>query len=129
MSELEVALQFRDMMNQYAEFAKETHLVDLFPILSNIDYNGFVKRMKTLSKNMDLFLQRLIEEHRADRDRNTMVNHLLALQETQPQYYTDSIIKGLILVSLNSIHICNLIQQKYKISIQVILKILMNDQL
>ncbi|KAJ6353026.1 hypothetical protein OIU76_002111, partial [Salix suchowensis] len=54
-------------------------------------------RMKTLSKNMDLFLQRLIEEHRADRDRNTMVNHLLALQETQPQYYTDSIIKGLIL--------------------------------
>ncbi|KAG5245724.1 cytochrome P450 family protein [Salix suchowensis] len=68
----------------HAEFAKETHLGDLFPILSNIDYNGFVKRMKTLSKNMDLFLQRLIEEHRADRDRNTMVNHLLALQETQP---------------------------------------------
>ncbi|KAJ6735589.1 P450 FAMILY 81 SUBFAMILY D POLYPEPTIDE 8 putative-RELATED [Salix viminalis] len=97
-SELEDALQFRDMMNQYAEFAKETHLGDLFPILSNIDYNGFVKRMKTLSKNMDLFLQRLIEEHRADRDRNTMVNHLLALQETQPQYYTDSIIKGLILI-------------------------------
>ncbi|KAJ6735428.1 P450 FAMILY 81 SUBFAMILY D POLYPEPTIDE 8 putative-RELATED [Salix purpurea] len=97
-SELEDALQFRDMMNQYAEFAKETHLGDLFPILSNIDYNGFVKRMKTMSKNMDLFLQRLIEEHRADRDRNTMVNHLLALQETQPQYYTDSIIKGLILI-------------------------------
>jgi cytochrome P450 len=128
-SELEDALQFRDMMNQYAEFAKEAHLGDLFPILSNIDYNGFVKRMKTLSKNMDLFLQRLIEEHRADRERNTMVNHLLALQETQPQYYTDSIIKGLILVSFNSIRICNLAQQDYKISIQFILKIVMNDQL
>uniref|UniRef100_A0A6N2MPF4 Cytochrome P450 n=1 Tax=Salix viminalis TaxID=40686 RepID=A0A6N2MPF4_SALVM len=97
-SELEEALQFRDMMNQYGEFAKETHLGDLFPALSSIDYNGFVKRMKTLSKNMDLFLQRLLDEHRADRDRNTMINHLLTLQETQPQLYTDSIIKGLVMI-------------------------------
>jgi cytochrome P450 len=100
------------MMNQYGEFAKETHLGDLFPILSNIDYNGFVKRMKTLSKNMDLFLQRLIDEHRADRDRNTMVSHLLTLQEAQPQSYTDSIIKGLIMVSFSSDF--NVIHQNHK---------------
>ncbi|KAJ6289310.1 hypothetical protein OIU76_025175 [Salix suchowensis] len=105
-SELEEALQFRDMMNQYGEFAKETHLGDLFPALSSIDYNGFVKRMKTLSKNMDLFLQRLLDEHRADRDRNTMINHLLTLQETQPQLYTDSIIKGLVMCCSSNKRLC-----------------------
>lgn len=32
------------------------------------------------------------------KDRNTMINHLLTLQEAQSEYYTDDTIKGLILV-------------------------------
>jgi hypothetical protein len=47
---------------------------------------------------MDLILQGLVDEHRRDRDRNTMINHLLTLQDSQPEYYTEDIIKGLILV-------------------------------
>ncbi|RVX23855.1 Cytochrome P450 81E8 [Vitis vinifera] len=44
----------------------------------------------------------LIDEHRSDRSslesRNTMIDHLLSLQKSQPEYYTDEIIKGLIMV-------------------------------
>ncbi|XP_056164726.1 cytochrome P450 81E8-like [Syzygium oleosum] len=49
-------------------------------------------------------LTNLIEEHRASskkgggRSMDTMVDHLLSLQETQPEYYTDEIIKGLTMV-------------------------------
>ena len=51
---------------------------------------------------MDEFLQGLIEEHRKNdgsQSQNTMIDHLLSLQESQPEYYTDQIIKGLVLVS------------------------------
>jgi hypothetical protein len=51
------------------------------------------------SKKMDVFLQGLVDEHRDDRDRNTMINRFLALQEEQPEYYTDEVIKGHVLVS------------------------------
>ncbi|KAK8633508.1 hypothetical protein V6N13_014353 [Hibiscus sabdariffa] len=34
--------------------------------------------------------------------KNTMITHLLSLQESQPQYYTDLIIKGLIQAILNA---------------------------
>jgi hypothetical protein len=48
---------------------------------------------------MDLILQGLIDELRREKNGNTMINHLLTLQESEPEYYTEEIIKGLILVS------------------------------
>ncbi|XWS68521.1 hypothetical protein CRYUN_Cryun04dG0097600 [Craigia yunnanensis] len=47
---------------------------------------------------MDGRLQRMIDENRSKQEGNTMIHHLLSLQQSQPQYYTDQIIKGLILV-------------------------------
>ncbi|KAF5930729.1 hypothetical protein HYC85_031602 [Camellia sinensis] len=47
---------------------------------------------------MDAFLQGLIDEHRRDKSKNTMIDHLLSLQESQPEYYADEIIKGLIAI-------------------------------
>ncbi|CAI9770261.1 unnamed protein product [Fraxinus pennsylvanica] len=51
---------------------------------------------------MDAFLQGLIEEHRHNKNGNTMIDHLLSLQESQPEYYTDTIIKGIMTVMLNA---------------------------
>ncbi|KAF5929989.1 hypothetical protein HYC85_030862 [Camellia sinensis] len=51
-------------------------------------------------RKMDAFLQGLIDEHRRDKSKNTMIDHLLSLQESQPEYYTDEIIKGLIAVMI-----------------------------
>ncbi|CAK9186300.1 unnamed protein product, partial [Ilex paraguariensis] len=58
---------------------------------------GFEKKFVRLGKNMDEFLQGLIEEHRRDHSRNAMISHLLSLQQSQPEYYADQIIKGLIM--------------------------------
>lgn len=61
---------------------------------------GFEKRVKKLAGRLDEFLQGLVDEKRAAKEKeNTMIDHLLALQETQPMYYTDHTIKGTILVS------------------------------
>jgi cytochrome P450 len=72
---------------------------DLIPMLQWVDITGHLKKLDRLSKKMDVFLQGLVDEHRDDRDRNTMINRFLALQEEQPEYYTDDIIKGHVLVS------------------------------
>ncbi|KAJ9189316.1 hypothetical protein P3X46_000626 [Hevea brasiliensis] len=96
----EEADKFREIIEKFFAYIEVTPLGDLFPILQWIDYYGFIKKLVRLGEKIDSFLQELIEEHRVDKDRNTMINHLLALQESQPQYYTDEIIKGLILVTL-----------------------------
>jgi hypothetical protein len=44
---------------------------------------------------MNSTLQGLIDEHRREKDRNTMINRLLTLQEAQSEYYTDDILKDL----------------------------------
>lgn len=95
----EEARKFREIMEEIKECTGITHLGDLFPILKWVDYDGFIKKLIRLGKKVDLFMQGLIDEHRIDKDRNTMINHLLAMQKSHPLYYTDEIIKGMILVS------------------------------
>ncbi|XVF71421.1 hypothetical protein PTKIN_Ptkin12aG0035900 [Pterospermum kingtungense] len=70
---------------------------DFLPIL-NWFGQGYVKKMKKLGQRMDRFLQKLVDEHKNNRQQNNMIDHLLSLQESEPQYYTDEIIKGLMLV-------------------------------
>ncbi|KAL3039291.1 hypothetical protein AAZX31_01G177400 [Glycine max] len=50
---------------------------------------------------MNALFQGLIDEHRNKNEENSntnMIDHLLSLQDSQPEYYTDEIIKGLIMV-------------------------------
>ncbi|KAJ4823918.1 hypothetical protein Tsubulata_009749 [Turnera subulata] len=93
----EEARMFREMMQEFSELTTVTNLGDLFPILEWADVR-IVKKMSRVGKKMDAFFQRLVDAHRADnKDRNAMIDHLLALQREEPEYYTDEIIKGLIL--------------------------------
>lgn len=74
------------------------------PFLRWFDGNNYEKKVEKLGKRADAFLQRLIDEHKnrsASEGRNTMIDHLLSRQESQPEYYSDEIIKGLIQVSPN----------------------------
>ncbi|KAJ4829672.1 hypothetical protein Tsubulata_047989 [Turnera subulata] len=97
----EEAREFKEIVQEYTKYAGTANMVDYFSVLEWVGCSGFVKRLVKLSKRMDLFMQNLIEEHRANyKDGNTMIDHLLALQESQPEYYTDGIIKGFILVML-----------------------------
>ncbi|KAK0592734.1 hypothetical protein LWI29_024342 [Acer saccharum] len=100
----EEAKQFREIIEEVFANAAVSNPVDFLPVLSWLDNGDFEKRVSKLGKRMDVFLQGLIEEHRKNNDgsqsQNTMIDHLLSLQETQPEYYTDQIIKGLVLVML-----------------------------
>ncbi|KAF4373895.1 hypothetical protein F8388_007801 [Cannabis sativa] len=58
------------------------------------------KKMNRVAKRMDGFLQGLIDERRSIKGDTTMIDHMLALQTSDPHYYTDQIIKGYILVLL-----------------------------
>jgi cytochrome P450 len=97
--EIEEARIFKEIMEEFAECIAVRNLGDMIPLLQWIDFTGHLKKLDRLSKKMDVFLQGLVDEHRDDRDRNTMINRFLALQEEQPEYYTDEVIKGHVLVS------------------------------
>ena len=84
-------------MKEIVAIAGESNPGQFLPMLRWIDYGGLEKRMMGLSKRMDEFMQGLIDEKRG-KEGNTMIDHLLSLQRSQPEYYTDQIIKGLIRV-------------------------------
>ncbi|KAL6573006.1 hypothetical protein OROHE_002482 [Orobanche hederae] len=95
------AKQFRDLIEEVFTYGGVSNPADFFPILRWIDYKGFQKKLTRVSGRMDAFLQRLIDEQRRrEKGTNTMIDHMLSLQETEPEYYNDVIIKGIIMVML-----------------------------
>ena len=74
-----------------------------------------------LGKRNDAFLQGLIDEQNLSKTTSdqskasTMIHHLLSLQESEPKYYTDEIIKGHILVStiIQSLHQATWIKEQF----------------
>lgn len=93
------AKQFRELIEEVFTYGGVSNPADFFPVLRWIDYKGFQKKLTRVSGRMDAFLQRLIDEQRRrKKGRNTMIDHLLSLQETEPEYYNDVIIKGIIMV-------------------------------
>ncbi|KAF5958801.1 hypothetical protein HYC85_006026 [Camellia sinensis] len=96
----EEAKQFRDLVSETFEYGGASNPNDFLPVLRWIDYGNFEKNLGRIHKRMDALLQGLIDEHKSDKSRNSMIDHLLSLQESQPEYYTDAIIRGLILVMI-----------------------------
>uniref|UniRef100_A0A6N2M7U8 Cytochrome P450 n=1 Tax=Salix viminalis TaxID=40686 RepID=A0A6N2M7U8_SALVM len=94
------AKMFREILEEFFVHITMANVGDFIPILQWVDFSPHLRKLDGLSKKMDMFFQGLIDEHRNDRERNTMINTFLTLQEQQPEYYTDDIIKGHILVML-----------------------------
>ncbi|KAF2302128.1 hypothetical protein GH714_032881 [Hevea brasiliensis] len=90
------ASQFRKMMKEIFMYAESSYPGDFLPILQWFDYQGYTKKVKELAARNYVFLQGLIDEHRNEKGRSSLISHLLSLQEWQPEYYTDEIIKGLV---------------------------------
>jgi isoflavone 2'-hydroxylase len=97
----EEARIFRGLIEEIITFAGVSNPAEFVPVLRWIDHGGMEKKVKGISKRMDAFLQGLIDTQRSkDEEENTMIDHMLSLQKSQPEYYSDQIIKGLILVSV-----------------------------
>ncbi|GAU13742.1 hypothetical protein TSUD_82510 [Trifolium subterraneum] len=100
MSDLQEASQFRDMVAQLLQLSGANNKTDFLPVLKFLDFENLEKRVKYIGGKCDEFLSGLLEEQRNKKERtNTMIDHLLNMQESQPEYYTDQIIKGLALVT------------------------------
>ncbi|KAK7380690.1 hypothetical protein VNO78_33205 [Psophocarpus tetragonolobus] len=100
-SDVEEAKQFRKIIKELVTLGGANNPGDFLTLLRWFDFDGLEKRLKRISTITDTFLQGLIEEHRNGKhDANTMIAHLLIQQQSQPEYYTDQIIKGLTLVML-----------------------------
>ncbi|CAL5369396.1 unnamed protein product [Camellia sinensis] len=97
LSNYEEAKEFRELVIEAFEYGGASNPGDFLPVLRWIDYQGFEKNLGRIHKKVDAFLQDLINEHRRDKSKNTMIDNLLSLQESHLDYYTDEIISGLIL--------------------------------
>ncbi|OIW07006.1 hypothetical protein TanjilG_02640 [Lupinus angustifolius] len=92
-SDIEEAKEFREIIKELVVFS------DFIPAVG-FGWLGFdpEKNIKSIGLRFDAFIQRRIDEHRNGKKIiNSMIHHLLTLQQSEPQYYTDQIIKGLIL--------------------------------
>eukprot|EP00268_Persea_americana_P039257 TRINITY_DN3886_c0_g1_i8.p1 TRINITY_DN3886_c0_g1~~TRINITY_DN3886_c0_g1_i8.p1 ORF type:complete len:342 (-),score=50.78 TRINITY_DN3886_c0_g1_i8:621-1646(-) len=110
--DLEEARRFRENMQESAAVSGMSNLLDFLPVLRWIGFKGLEKRMIGLVKRRDVLLQGLIDEHTKKKmdgtfeigekkKKTTLIDVLLSLRETEPEYYTDDIIKGLIMVCKN----------------------------
>ncbi|KAE8659146.1 Cytochrome P450 81E8 [Hibiscus syriacus] len=108
------AEEFRDIMRGIVEINGTTNLNDFLPFLRWVDFQGLERKMKNFSKKLDKFLQSLLQEHKRMRDhstdrslgssnavnkgtKTTLIDVMLTLQQTEPDFYTDGTIKAVIL--------------------------------
>ncbi|XVF23989.1 hypothetical protein REPUB_Repub13aG0087700 [Reevesia pubescens] len=99
--------RLQKLMEDLFQMGVSGNIGDFFPFLQWTDFQGYKKNVIRLFKETDEFLQELIDELRRNKgdfewDPNTMISHLLSLQESQPEYYSDEIIKGLMVDMLNA---------------------------
>ncbi|KAK7364773.1 hypothetical protein VNO80_13515 [Phaseolus coccineus] len=100
-SDVEEARQFRAIIKELVTLGGANNPGDFLALLRLFDFDDLEKKLKRIGKRCDAFLQGLIDEHRNRKESaNTMIDHLLTQQQSQPEYYTDEIIKGLALVML-----------------------------
>ncbi|ESW28749.1 hypothetical protein PHAVU_002G014700 [Phaseolus vulgaris] len=91
----EEAKKFRELMNEISQFGLGSNLGDFVPLLRFFKSH---KKLENVGEKLDAFFQGLIDEHRNKKESsNTMIDHLLSSQKSQPDYYTDQIIKGLVM--------------------------------
>ncbi|PIN17125.1 Cytochrome P450 CYP2 subfamily [Handroanthus impetiginosus] len=93
----ELGEKFREMVTEVLAHAQSSNPEDFLPFLQWIDYRGLKKKFSDLGKKLDDFYQNMLEEHRREK-RNTIIGHLLSLQESDPEFYTDQTIKGFVTI-------------------------------
>ncbi|KAL9997313.1 putative oxidoreductase [Helianthus debilis subsp. tardiflorus] len=100
--------QFREIVGETLVLGGASNLGDYLPVLSWLGVKGLEKKLIKLQEKRDVFFQGLIDQLRKSKGtedvnkRKTMIELLLSLQETEPEYYTDTMIRNLVLVLLSA---------------------------
>lgn len=111
-AKVEEARRFREIVAETFRVGGASNIGDFLPVLRWVAVRGLKKRLVALHENRDGFMQELIEELRRGmggdseevgekkKKKKTMVEVLLSLQESEPEYYTDQMIRALMIVLL-----------------------------
>ncbi|XAR61941.1 hypothetical protein NMG60_11016497 [Bertholletia excelsa] len=105
-------VELSEEVKMFQEIVSETSLLggakssgDFLPFLRCFGIRQTEKRFIALHEKRDKFMQDLIDQHRemepgdsSGERKRTMIEILLSLRETEPEYYTDERIKSLMLV-------------------------------
>jgi cytochrome P450 len=103
--------RFIGLVHEFFRLAS-SNMEDFFPLLKCVTRTE--RRMENISKEMDKLFQEMVDEQRRkmesrrggaiagkeSEERKTIVEVMLELQQTEPEYYTDEIIRGMILVRI-----------------------------
>ncbi|XP_076960251.1 cytochrome P450 81Q32-like [Bidens hawaiensis] len=101
-SDLKGVSEFKEVIRDVFEASGATNAGDFIPLFKWIDFKGLEKRLLKLWNKSDRFLQNLIEvcSNVEKGKEKTFVEAILSLQESEPEYYTDDVIKGNIMALL-----------------------------
>lgn len=114
--DLEEGRKFQDIIREIFELSGASNPGDFLAFLRWIDFQNMEKRLLSLHKKTDVFLQGLVDEHRNKRKvsgshegkTKTLIDAMLSLQDSEPESYTDDLIKS-------NTSVCPLVFQAYLI--------------
>ncbi|CAD5185728.1 unnamed protein product [Musa acuminata subsp. malaccensis] len=96
--------RFREIVEETSAVSGAANVADFFPVLQRLGWRGPERKLARLVQKRDALIGQLIERHRArrrrsgsngDKERPTMIEVMLSLQESDPETYTDVTIKAL----------------------------------
>ncbi|CAN4122600.1 unnamed protein product [Withania somnifera] len=106
---------FQDISRATIDIIPKANILDFLPFMKWFGLHSVEEKMMELQKKRDYFMQNEIDEHRRLKTsgsfpsaevvagkKKTIMELLLDLQKTDPQYYTDETIKNLMLVLLQA---------------------------
>lgn len=108
--EEEEGQRFRGIVKETFDVTRASNLVVFLPAVVWLDGLGQVKRLVRFHEKRDSFLQKLVDYRRrgcscgahavvaVEETKKLLIDTLLSLQQSDPDYYDDSTIKGLIMV-------------------------------
>jgi hypothetical protein len=102
------ATELRQIFDAIVPNLSAANLWDYLPVLRWFDVSGARNKLKAAVSSWDKFLQRLVDAKRqsldddSESDKKSMISVLLSLQKTEPDVYTDTVIKALCAVSGSS---------------------------
>ncbi|GKB75119.1 isoflavone 2'-hydroxylase [Tanacetum coccineum] len=103
----EKAHRFQEIVTEIFQVMGATNVADYLPVLRWFGVSKLEDRLVSLQLKRDLFMQELVDELKESmvncndgKQKRNMIQVLLSLQETEPECYTDDMIRSLMLVIL-----------------------------
>nr|XP_043637364.1 cytochrome P450 81Q32-like [Erigeron canadensis] len=104
--------RFREIMNEMFLLAGAANVGDYLPFLSRFGVNSLQKKLLALQEKRNVFFQDLIDQLRKSKlggevaskkkKKKTMIEVLLELQESDPEYYNDAMIGSFVMGLLSA---------------------------